>query len=165
MNIFENNLFSSYCIVEFKSSVNKAYCLWYLDQNYDECFFTENNSVKAYECLNDITSKLDKYSIKYEFISFDLDYILTSFKNNNLDINLIIDFINIMTDVSKSCGKLIKEDTNFNAIYSKLFHALNLPAINTSNKKYIPYFNSNELLILKKHIEKCILFLNDNVFK
>lgn len=163
MNIFENKLFSSYCIVEFKTSLNKAYCLWYLDQNDDECFFKENNLIKVYKYLNDITSKLDKHNIKYEFILFDLDYILMSVKNNDLDINLIIDFINIITDISKSYGKLLKEDNKFNAVYNKLFHGLNLPAINTSNNKYIPNFNNSELSLLQNHIQKCILFLNDNI--
>lgn len=155
---------SDYTILEFKLNCSVKYCIWYLDENDDEEFLKTNGKIRIYKSKGLASEILCNQNINYNIISYDLDIIISSIKNSEFNSTDILDFINIVTDITKTFNTNIHEDEAFGTIYDKLFYGENLSTINQSNNTYHPIFENEEIEVLKKYIEECIIFIKHNIF-
>lgn len=156
---------SNFTVIEFKLNSITKYCVWYLDENDDEKFQKINNDIMIFESKDSINKFLSNRNIKYDISSFDIDDITTSIENATFNCTVVLEFINIVADIAKTCNVEICEELEFHAIYDKMFYGENLSTINTSNKIYHPVFGSEEINILRKYIKKCILIIKDSIFQ
>ncbi len=153
---------NQYYIVNFIMNRNNHFCLWYTDEL--DGFEVEDNKLIWFKQENNM--KLFCYDKNITFsdgvISFDIDQLsdMIKFKPEEFDCNLILDMWNIFSDVSKSVNLPFKGDNDMVLdIYSKIFYGNNLPAINTSGKKYIPIWNEEELEIIYEVLYQGICIL------
>lgn len=155
---------SDFTVIEFKLNSIAKYCVWYLDENDDEKFQKKNNKIMIFESKDSVNKFLSNKKIKYDILSLDIDDIITSVANATFNRTAVLDFINIVVDIAKTCNVEICEELMFSTVYNKLFHGENLSTINISNKIYHPVFSSEEMKVLKKHIENCILVIKNCIF-
>jgi hypothetical protein len=127
---------------------NNHFCLWYTDEL--DGFEVEDNRLIWFKQENNMKKFCYEKNISFsdEVISFDIEQLsaMIKYKPEEFDCKLILDMWNIFSDVSKSVNQhFIGDDDMAYNIYSKIFYGNNLPAINTSGKKYIPLWNKEEL--------------------
>lgn len=149
-----SSLIVEYYIVQFNDEKTLKYAIWYTDD--EDGFVSEHGKILFFDCVESLKDFCDSKNIiildddKVSFI-YDFGYLkkwLLS-PNDRFDCSIMLDFWNVISDASKSIGVAFigddKQSEMANKLYSKLFHGCNLPAINTSGKKYIPKWTQKEI--------------------
>ncbi len=148
------NFIVEYYIVQFNDEKTLRYAIWYTDD--EDGFVSEHGKILLFDCVeslkefcdskNIIISDDDKISCVYDF-----GYLKKwlSSPNDRFNCSIMLNFWNVISDASKSMDVAFigddKENETANQLYSKLFCGCNLPAINTSGKKYIPKWTQKEI--------------------
>ena len=77
-----------------------------------------------------------------------------------VDCRMILEFWNIVDDISESVKKSIYKRTDISErIYEKLFYGNNLKSINTSGREYVPKWSDEELEVLKNILKQALIFI------
>ena len=77
-----------------------------------------------------------------------------------VDCRMILEFWNIVDDISESVKKSIYKRTDISErIYEKLFYGNNLKSINTSGRVYVPKWSDEELEVLKNILKQALIFI------
>lgn len=153
-------------IINFILETKNYYLIWYTeDVTENEKILIENNKLNNFNCLEDIKvfikENTENCNKSLKIVKYDIDSILIDIKNVNIsNTTAILEFWNIMIDILNNLNIHIYEHEIYNKIYDKLFYAENLPSINTSNKKYKPIFDKNEIQDIYDLIIKYINILN-----
>ena len=156
-----------YYIVQFNDGKTVKYAIWYTDD--EDGFVCEHGKILFFDYIeflkefcdnkNIIISDDGKISYVYDF-GYLKEWLLSP--NDRFDCSIMLDFWNVISDASKSMDVTFigddKENEVANQLYSKLFHGCNLPAINTSGKKYIPVWTKNEIACLKEILSSYKVF-------
>ena len=129
---------TEFCIVEFYFSGKPFYLIWCTDDN--DYFFTNENSVVHFRQRNSVEKYCKEQAFdEPSFVSFDFD---------DIDYNNCNDYLNkwnIIDDLSKSLKiDFIGNHDEYTDLYSKFVYGSNIPALNTSGKKYVPTFTDEE---------------------
>ena len=155
------NVMFKYYICKFILYKITYSCLWHSDT---EDFFKINNKFIYFNNIDDLRKIIidNNLIVGEEIDEFDCDKIKKFSRNNLLSPNEILNFWNILTDVSKDfeinfVGN--KRNRLIDHIYNKLFYGCNLPTINISGKIYVPKWRKKEIEEIKKIIENGILIL------
>lgn len=146
--------------------------------NYIVCFYIdEKNYFLSWECeeslfLLDSKGNLLFWNAVEELkknlpsISFDDD--VTYYNFNTFEYSDCEDFLNkwnIVDDLSKSIGMdFIGNDDDYTSLYSKFVYGSNIPALNTSGKKYVPKFSEEELEKIE-NVKKDMIKILKSAFK
>jgi hypothetical protein len=139
---------SEHYMVVFKVKNIEYYTIWFTN---DICgFIIESNTIKYFNNKDDLGKYCDDKGLSYDNDDdyYDVDKLLICIneKNKIIDCEFILNFWNIISDISKSINiPFVGDNDDFNDIYHKLFYGNNLPSINTSNKKYVPNWSLCEL--------------------
>lgn len=154
-NIVERrNFVVEYYIVQFNDEKTLKYTIWYT--NDKDGFVSEHGKILFFDCVeslkefcdskNIIIADDDKISCVYDF-GYLKKWLLSP--NDRFNCSTMLNFWNVISDASKSMDVVFigddKENEAVNQLYSKLFYGCNLPAINTSGKKYIPKWTQKEI--------------------
>lgn len=112
-------------------------------------FWTEKDKITYFTEVTELRRfcEKEKVQIDEEVTTYDVDKLIVLLDEDELEIdcNFCIDMWNIFHDCAYSVGwKFNGDKKKRNHVYSKLFYGLNLPAINTSGKQYIPEFSASE---------------------
>jgi hypothetical protein len=144
-----------YYIDKFVYKSEKRYCVWYSDEV--DGFLVEDNQVL---CFGDVDSlKSYCYEQKIELDDDDVDSydVGTIFdwldeKTAGFDYVNLLNFWNVASDVAKSIAVDFYGDNNGIVldIYNKIFYANNLPAMKGDHEDFIPTWDEEDLLELKK---------------
>ena len=143
-----------YYIVQFNDEKTLKYAIWYTDA--EDGFVSEHGKILFFACVeslkefcdskNIIISDGNKISCVYDF-GYLKKWLLSP--NDRFNCSIMLNFWNVISDASKSMDVAFigddKENETANQLYSKLFYGCNLPAINTSGKKYIPKWTQQEI--------------------
>ena len=143
---------SAFTVVEFKLNAAERYCLWYFDEDDNETFYQTDQRIAVFMSLENVRCFCMDCKISYEMISFDLDAMIHFMEEDVFDRAKLLDFINIVSDIAKTCDIEFDEEKGFSSIYDKLFYGQNLSMINTSGRKYVPVFDPAEKAVLKRQI-------------
>ncbi len=154
-----------YYICKFILDKMIYYCLWHSDT---DDFFKINEDIVYCNSVEDIKKiiKNENLIVGEEIAEYDCEKIEKFSKNNILSPNEILNFWNILMDLSKSLKvNFIGNDRTkkIDKIYAKLFYGCNLPAITPENEEYIPVWTKKEIRKIKEIIENG-LFILRNVF-
>lgn len=149
-------------IIDFIILSKHYYCLWYSDE---QDFFVIVDNKLFY--TNDISELKNKYSNNYNISDnitiFDLAQLnAINNKDTVFNYNLIIDFWNMMSDLSRSLKIEFYGNTrerSIDKVYDKVFYALNLPSITPENKEYTPIWKPKEINIICEVIDDGIAIL------
>ena len=130
---------TEFCIVEFTLCNISRYLLWCTDDK--DYFLTDSDKKLVYFPQKE---KMEEYCKKWYYQN-------PSFVSNNFDImdyhncNDYLDKWNNIEDLSKTLNiDFIGNHDDHTYLYSKFVYGSNLPALNTSGKKYIPTFDEEE---------------------
>ena len=143
-----------YYIVQFNDEKTLKYAIWYTDD--EDGFVSEHGKILFFDgveflkefCDSKNIIIVDDYNIScvYDF-GYLKKWLLSP--NDRFSCSIMLNFWNVISDASKSMDVAFigddKENDAANQLYSKLFHGCNLPAINTSRKKYIPKWTQKEI--------------------
>ena len=146
---------TEFCIIEFTICNISRYLLWCTDD--EDYFLTDGN--KRLICFSQ-KEELEEYCKKGHFQN-------PSFVSNNFDIldyhdcNDYLNKWNIIDDLSKTLEiDFIGNHDDYTGLYSKFVYGSNLPALNTSGKKYIPVFDKEETHQIENLTKAMIAILN-----
>jgi len=152
-DVERRNFVVNYYIIQFNDEKNVKYAIWYTDE--EDGFVSEHNKILFFDYVESLKEFCDnkniiilddKISCVYDF-GYLKKWLLSP--NDRFNCSIMLDFWNIISDASKSMGVEFigddKENDATNQLYLKLFHGCNLPAINTSRKKYIPKWTQKEI--------------------
>lgn len=137
---------TEFCVVEVKCGGISSYLIWCTDES--DYFLAKKGTVVHFSKK----SLADKYCVEHafgepSFASYDFDSI--DYKNCN-------DFLgkwNIIDDLAKTLEiDFVGSHDEYTNLYAKFVYGSNLPALNTSDKKYVPVFDKEE----QKQIETII---------
>lgn len=156
---------------QFKSNNNFIYFIWYyndldgvlVNSDLEIITFQEIEHIQKYSSVNSIEFESE------ELIIFDYDLVLELLEKKKLDkegVNVILDFINIFTDIANSLSasfNLYQEllDQN-NDLYEKIFYACDLPSVNTSENKENPNWDHYEISVIKEILHLGMKLFNEN---
>jgi len=151
-------------ILDFKIKDKNHYCLWYSDEG--DRFVINNNKLIYYFGVSElIKAYTDSYIIDENIVYCDVDILLITHKEeNSLSYNQLMNFWNMMTDLSKSLGIDFfgnKRTKQIDKVYDKLFWGLNLPSVTPIGKEYIPIWETHEKKIMSQVVLDGAGILND----
>jgi hypothetical protein len=152
-----------YCAVEFVYLNKKQYCVWY---SFDDCgFVVKDNQVL---CFDDVSS-LKSYCYEHEIDIYDDDDDLDSYdvgaildwlvgKIPGFDYQILLNFWNIAIDIAESVSADFYGNTEGIVldVYRKVFYANNLPILKKDGEDFIPTWDEEELLELKKVMQDAV---------
>ncbi|MGC6767119.1 hypothetical protein [Enterococcus sp. LJL51] len=138
-----------YQLLTFRNS--ELYMIECIDEK--DFYINENKKILLFKTIE----LLKKYSIEKNIEltvedlaeeKIDLDMLRNWLDTTSTSINSVEFLIlwNFFDDVAFSIGSVfLGSEDRYSSCYSKLFHGNNLPAINTSGKKYTPEWDKEEL--------------------
>jgi hypothetical protein len=149
-----------YYAVEFVYSSKKRYCVWYTDEA--DGFLLQDNQVLGFSDMDSLKAYCHKQKLlldlELEFggniTSYDIDKALTWTAKEfpDFDYNAMLNFWNATSDVANSVSVNFYGDSDGIVldVYRKVFYANNLPSIKKDREDFIPTWDEEELLELKK---------------
>ncbi|MDE5778982.1 MAG: hypothetical protein K2I10_10835 [Lachnospiraceae bacterium] len=161
-----SNMYVDNYIVEFPIDQKSYFCIWHSDER--DVFWTEKDKIIYFTEITELQyfCEQEKVQVDEEITTYDVDKLigLLDGYEQEINCNFCIDMWNIFHDCAYSVNhKFYGDKKKLNHVYSKLFHGLNLPVINTSGEKYIPEFSASEKKEIA-HVLKEGLFLLQKQF-
>jgi hypothetical protein len=144
------------------------YCCWYT--NEEDGFIVEENHLLFFDTLDELkihsTKQKIDLNLKEDILIISIDELQKFVENDSkeLDCNLILNYWNIIGDVSKSLGVEFYGDERssiLSTIYNKLFYGNNLPAVTPKGKSFHPLWEFEEIQEIRKVIQDGLRILND----
>jgi hypothetical protein len=153
----ERSAIRIYYAIEFVYLSKKRYCVWYSSDNCG--FVVKDNQVLCFDDVSSLKSYCYGHQIAIDDDGGDLD----SFNAGTIldwlggkilgfDYQNLLNFWNITTDIAKSVSVNFYGDTDGLVldVYDKVFYANNLPILKGDGEDFIPTWDEEELLELKK---------------
>ncbi|MGF6907886.1 hypothetical protein [Fusobacterium sp. PH5-44] len=139
----------------------KYYCLWC---SKSEEFFKSEEKLIYFTNMDDMRKmiKLEKLVIGEGIAEYDCERLEKYGKNYFIPPAEILDFWNILTDISLSLNVDFlgnERNKSIDKIHSKLFYGCNLPTVTPENMEYIPIWGKKEVKKIKRIIEDGISIL------
>lgn len=144
---------TEFCIVELKFLGVSFYSIWCTDEN--DYFLASENKIVCFR-RRELAEEyiLERTVSGASFTSFDFD---------QLDYKNCSDYLgkwNIIDDLSNTLKiDFIGSHDEYTGLYSKFVYGANIPALNVSNKKYIPVFDVKEQRQIKNVTKDMIKIL------
>lgn len=162
-----------YYIVVFVMKGRKYFTIWYTDDK-DGFVLNSEGRIEIFKTEIDVREFLQKKQMKpgEKVTFFDCDE-LGTMNYEHIDCSKVLDFWNIITDISYSVNEdfigRTKSEEILN-IYDKLFYGCNLPASNRMDEKYVPEWSAKEQMMISnvindglRIIEKTIGYKGDKI--
>lgn len=93
--------------------------------------FRSSDDAQNY-CIHEYNQKIEVWNLNFDEIIFS-------------DCSLFLDRWNVVGDIAKTLNlDFIGNHDDYTYLYSKFVYGSNIPALNTSGKKYIPTFDEEE---------------------
>lgn len=156
-----------YYAVTFKFKNICRYTLWYCDEK--DGFFVENKKIKIFDSIDDIQDFVYNENLNFkkekneQVTIYNIDELIIQKDRDVIDCDLILNFWNIVLDMSYSLKIFFIGNQRIeyiDKIYDKLFFGCNLPAIKIdSRKEYHPKWEDEEIWLLSKIIDDIIEIL------
>ncbi|MDR2522495.1 MAG: hypothetical protein LBC93_02175 [Synergistaceae bacterium] len=152
-----------YYAVEFVYLSKKRYCVWY---SFDDCgFAVKDDQVLCFDDVSSLKSYCHEHQITIDDDGGDLDsYNVGTIldwlggKIPGFDYQILLNFWNITTDIAESVSVDFYGDTDGLVldVYKKVFYANNLPILKGDGEDFIPTWDEEELLELKKVMQDAV---------
>ena len=139
IEVLNNNYYE---IVSFIINHTEYFCIWCDPEVGEPHFVKSATRVLLENNKKELVAYMNKEGLKYETISqYNFDIL------NYNDSNDYLNKWNIIDDLSRSLEiDFLGNHDDYTGLYSKFVYGSNLPALNTSEKKYIPDFDDEEKL-------------------
>jgi len=157
-------------IVSFELEDREVFCLWYSDEKGKDSLLKDNNRILTFNSVEHINAYCIKNALplsKNPTHKYNLNYIILEIENPVFSADKILDFWNIVEDISRTagiefCGNFLTDEVN--NLYDKLFFASNIPAIRGNDPEYIPTWDATERELLMNIVHKGVLMTKEFVF-
>ena len=145
-----------YYIIKFEYYSEEKWALWFTSDK--DGVITENGKIYCFDSERSLKIYCRKMNInsEEEVEEYRIDEIekWVNTESIEVDCRMILEFWNIVDDISESVKKSIYKRTDISErIYEKLFYGNNLKSINTSGRVYVPKWSDEEFGSFKKYIE------------
>jgi hypothetical protein len=153
----------TYYVVNFVYLSKKQYCVWYT--NDVDGLMVKGNQVLCFDDVNCLKSYCYEHKIE---LDLDDDYVDSydtgtifdwlNGKTPGFDYVNLLNFWNMTSDVAKSVSVDFYGDTNGIVldVYRKVFYANNIPVLKKNGEDFIPIWEEEELLELKKVMQDAV---------
>ena len=123
-------------IVNITFFTQNYYSIWFDYDNFllngDKMLVFQSSDDAQNYCIHEFNEKVNVWNLNF-------DEIIVS------DCSLFLDQWNVVGDIAKSLNlDFIGNHDDYTYLYSKFVYGSNIPALNTSGKKYIPTFDEEE---------------------
>lgn len=153
-----------YFKIKLIANNKEYYSIWYSDES--DAFITESKRIKTFEGIENLERYAElntlKLSVDNTEMEFDTAINWLGEIDKNIDCTYLLDFWNIISDISNSVGDNFIGNTDkeiINQIYNKLFYGNNIPAIKGDEKDFIPKWTIQEKNELNKVVSDGIRIL------
>lgn len=155
-----------YYKIKFKYFSKEKWTLWYTSDK--DGVITENGKMYCFDCESSLEIYCGEMHINFEeeVTEYRIDEIerWVNTEGIEVDCRMILEFWNIVDDISESVKKTIYKKTDISErIYEKLFYGNNFKSINTSGREYVPEWSNEELKVLKTILEHALLFIKNQL--
>jgi hypothetical protein len=152
-----------YYIIKFIFKDKEHFCIWY--NNDKDGIISEKNKLTCFSGINKLLDycKQNLLEIKEEnaVSEYNIDKVIEwlSGEKTIIDCEFILDIWNIVSDATYSTkNNFLGDSKNLTSIYEKLFCGNNLPAINKSENRYEPVWNSQEIAEISNVLNDIVHF-------
>lgn len=161
----EHKIDKEYYIVELVFEKRAYFTLWYESDTDGFVLNKERNCIRAFD--NAFSAKIFAERCGYILIGNATivcnELVLLNFQN--LNCHLLLDFWNIVSDMTNSLNINFLGDhkeNNIVSLYNKLFYGCNLPAIRKDNDDYEPEWSQEEQDLITQIVEEGIKIILEN---